>query len=214
MSLNKLSYDKCSYEQVLGESLGPGFYQLTTPPNSCKPCHSTDPRIRLQSTGVSLNRDSSLVDIDSELLGITRNASSCSSRKFNPYDQCLKDSKLCIEVEKTPIDFDDCFINTEDTRLSNPPCNLRGTGWNRWEWLCKNPQENIEEPFDTLIDSRTLSKINHRPCVPTPIDQYEVYPDVNEKEECDTIIGIKNTCAVPTSPPSIQWQSLDRINNY
>ena len=45
MSLNKLSYDKCSYDQVLGESLGPGFYQLTTPPNSCKPCHSTDPRI-------------------------------------------------------------------------------------------------------------------------------------------------------------------------
>ena len=67
MSLNRLSYDKCSYEQVLGESVGPGFYQLTTPPNLCKPCHSTDPRIRLQSTGVSLNKNTDLVDIDSEV---------------------------------------------------------------------------------------------------------------------------------------------------
>lgn len=214
MSLNRLAYDNCSYEQVLGESLGPGFYQLTTPPNTCNPCHSTDPRIRLQSTGVSLNQNTNLVDIDSELLGITRNFSNCNKRQFNPNDKCLNNSKLCIESEKTPIEFNDCFKHTEDTRLSNPPCNLRGTGWNRWEWLCKNPQENIEEPFDSLIDSRTLSKINHRPCIPKPIDQFNVYPDVKEEQNCNTINNIQNTCSVPTSPPSIQWQSLDIINQY
>lgn len=214
MSLNRLSYDKCSYEQVLGESVGPGFYQLTTPPNLCKPCHSTDPRIRLQSTGVSLNKNTSLVDVDSELLGLTRNFSKCSSRKYNPNEQCLPNNKLCLSLDKTPIEFNDCFTNTEDTRLSNPPCNLRGTGWNRWEWLCKNPQENIEEPFDSLIDSRTLSKINHRPCIPEPIDQFNVFPDNNEQNSCETIKDIKNTCSVPTFPPSVQWQSLDLINQY
>ena len=42
----------------------------------------------------------------------------------------------------------DCYIPAEDTRLSNPSCNLRGTGWNRWEWLCLNPQDRVEIPFD------------------------------------------------------------------
>ena len=214
MSLNRLAYDNCSYEQVLGESLGPGFYQLTTPPNTCKPCHSTDPRIRLQTTGVSLNKDTHIVDVDSELLGLTRNASNCSAKQFNPNNPCITNSKLCIDMEKTPIEFDDCFKNTEDTRLSNPPCNLRGTGWNRWEWLCKNPKENIENPFDSLIDSRTLAKINHRPCIPEPMEQFTVYPDVKEEKNCETIEDLKNTCSVPTSPPSIQWQSLDLINKY
>ena len=37
--------------------------------------------------------------------------------------------------QKELISFDNCFKGSEDTRLSNPPCNLRGTGWNRWEWL-------------------------------------------------------------------------------
>ena len=41
-------------------------------------------------------------------------------------------------------DFKECDMPTaEETRQSNPPCNLRGTGWNRWEWLCKNPQKHI-----------------------------------------------------------------------
>ena len=36
-SINKLQYDLCAYKQVLGETTGPGFYQLSTPPN--KLCH-------------------------------------------------------------------------------------------------------------------------------------------------------------------------------
>jgi hypothetical protein len=47
---------------------------------------------------------------------------------------------------------------TDDSRLSNPPCNLRGTGWNRWEWLCLNPQERVEIPFDWNITYNGVSK--------------------------------------------------------
>ena len=50
----------------------------------------------------------------------------------------------------------DCQIPAEDTRLSNPSCNLRGTGWNRWEWLCLNPQEKVEVPFDYNISNRII----------------------------------------------------------
>ena len=74
--------------------------------------------------------------------------------------------------QKGPLThFKDCDVAPrEDTRLSNPINNLRGTGWNRWEWLCLNPQERVLMPFDHAIN-RIVVKDNHRPCVPTPIDE-------------------------------------------
>ena len=62
------------------------------------------------------------------------------------------------------------------TRLSNPSCNLRGTGWNRWEWLCDNPQERVLMPFDTNISNRLVVKDNHRPVIPKLIDQTPILP--------------------------------------
>ena len=73
MSFNRLPYDICSYKHELAESVGTGMYQLGTPPNNCEPCHASDPRIKLQSQGVSISRNTALIDIDSELMGITRN---------------------------------------------------------------------------------------------------------------------------------------------
>ena len=227
MSFNRLPYDNCSYKQVLRETTGPGFYNLTTPPNSCEPCHPKDPRVRLQSLGVSLNKNTHLIDIDSELIGISRNSSKCPERKYLPdcqsSQQCgaqtgkgsqKNNSKLNINMEKEQIPFTDCFTESVDTRLNNPPCTLRGTGINRWEWLCKNPQANIEEPFDFQISSRVLSKINHRPCVPRPLDQFNTHPEYNDEEVCDNLEPLKNTCAVPTGPQSVQWQSIERITQY
>lgn len=227
MSFNRLPYDNCSYNQVLKETTGPGFYQLTTPPNMCEPCHPKDPRVRLQTTGVSLNKNTHLTDIDSELVGITRNLSDCPDRRYLPDCQSSQhcggqtgkgygknNSKVNISSEKETIPFTDCFTASEDTRLSNPACNLRGTGINRWEWLCKNPQNDIEEPFDFQISSRILSKINHRPCIPEPIDQFNTHPEYNDEVVCDNLEPLKDTCAVPTGPQSVQWQSLDTISKY
>jgi hypothetical protein len=43
-------------------------------------------------------------------------------------------------------------------RLTNPPCTLRATGWNRWDSLPHQPQLTFETPFDFFIPSRTLDK--------------------------------------------------------
>ena len=67
--------------------------------------------------------------------------------------------------------YRDCLMTSEETRTTNPACNLRGTGWNRWEWLCLDPQERVEIPFDHNINNRILVKDNHRPCIPKPLDQ-------------------------------------------
>ena len=75
----------------------------------------------------------------------------------------------------------DCDNWVENTRISNPSCNLRGTGWNRWEWLCENPQERVLMPFDTNISNRLVVKDNHRPVIPKLIDQNPILPSPSRK---------------------------------
>jgi hypothetical protein len=82
MSFSRLNYDSCSYKQVLFESVGPGNYQLGTPPISCDYCYPMPPTVRMQGTGVSIDRSVPLVDQHSELLNITRKASKCCEKKW------------------------------------------------------------------------------------------------------------------------------------
>jgi len=225
MSWNHQIYDMCSYKYELAQTTGPGIYGLVRPNNACMPCLPNDPRIVAQSQGVSISKNTSLIDIDSELIGITRNLTRCPDRKYIP-DQnasfqcgaqtgkvrngCRPTDKLCIDNTQV-LSFNDCGLNTEDTRLSNPPCTLRGTGWNRWEWLPKDPQDRVTEPFDFQINTKILSKDNHRPCVPRPIDQMLAYPKANNTPICETIVPVSQ---VPTMPPSVTWQREGIIAQY
>ena len=65
---------------------------------------------------------------------------------------------------------------SEDTRFTNPASTLRGTGINRWQWLCKDPQTNALEGFDHSVSSRIIVKDNHRPLIPVAFDQTAVLP--------------------------------------
>lgn len=178
MSSNRLDYDVRAYEKVINESVGPGYYQLSKPPVGCKPCFNNNPDVRLQFNGNSIAKNKLLIDVDSELMGLTRNISKDPEKKYQkPEDDDEGNPKQGIELQH----FDDCHFPVEHTKLSNPPCTLRGTGWNRWEWLCKNPQEQVIIPFEWNINDKLLAKDNHRPCIPTPIDQTNVLPDINNK---------------------------------
>jgi len=208
MSFNKLKYDTCSYKQVLEESTGPGEYQLASPHVSCEPCFNKDPRFRLQKNGVSLNTRMNMIDTDSELMNITRSQSNCSEKKFNPKFNNAGN----IENPSDMLHLTECQnLTTEDTRLSNPPCTLRGTGWNRWEWLCQDPQERVLIPFDYEIDTRNNVRDNHRPCIPEPLDPSESLPSPTNEPIMNNIEKVKG---VPTGPPSVQWRSIEEIRNY
>jgi hypothetical protein len=56
------------------------------------------------------------------------------------------------------VNAPDLTLGTTYQKYSNPPCTLRASGWNRWEYLPHNPQDNFETPFDFFIPSRTQSK--------------------------------------------------------
>ena len=208
MSFNRLNYDTCSYKQSLAESIGSCEYQLGTPQSTCTPCFNKDPRYRLQRNGVSLEKRQSMIDIDSELLNIVRDASNCSQKKHVP--TFTKDGDLYQGDEK--LHFEDCnMITTEDTRLSNPACNLRGTGWNRWEWLCIDPQERVLIPFDYVINTQLVVRDNHRPCIPTPLDQALGLPTAKDEP---IVTNIESTRAAPTGPASVQWRDARTVRNY
>ena len=82
----------------------------------------------------------------------------------------------------------DGFFPQEYTRLDNPASNIKGVGPNRFQWLCLDPQDKVafnagdsRLPFNWNISSRTIAKDNNRPCLPTPFDQYAVYPKESKK---------------------------------
>ena len=95
-----------------------------------------------------------MIDTDSELLNIMRMY--LSKKKFNPEFNNAGN----IQNPSDMLHLTECEnLTTEDTRLSNPPNTLRGTGWNRWEWLCQDPQERVLVPFDYEISTATTAAI-------------------------------------------------------
>ena len=83
----------------------------------------------------------------------------------NPQGTFRKNGQRC--TDNNLVDFPSCSFNTEDTRLSNPPSTLKGTGVNRFQPLCFNPQEKIFFPGEYQTSTRLVFRDNHRPCVPS-----------------------------------------------
>ena len=201
MSFTKLAYDKDTYQINLKQSERPGSYHIEKPSVSSKQCYPYPVSVIPQKQGVSVFKNRLQVDVSSELLGITRKASDAPSKKYNPECQTSCDTGYpcgqgvigkCSGLKSGQHAGDEqlshgenCFIPAEETRTSNPSCNLRGTGWNRWEWLCNDPQANIELKFPNNVSNRILVKDNHRAHIPNPIDVNACLPnnsDVGYKE--------------------------------
>lgn len=203
MSFSKLSYDNCAYEKYLEESTGTGEYMLNTPSVDCgdKHCFFPSPNIRLDKTGVAVCDNKALIDVDSELLGLNMKQVKCpKERTF--------DSSFC--ENKDLKDCDNKFLIAEDTKLSNPSCNLRGTGWNRFDFLHENPQDKAIMGFEREIQNRLIVKDNHRPCLPTPKkDMAQPYDDENCYTDVEYVPETlyKDNKAMPF----IHWRSCDEI---
>jgi hypothetical protein len=204
MSFTRLDYDTCTYKHTLKQSVGTGDYMLNTPTIECQRCFSFDPAVNMQKgAGGAECGDKPLVDVDSELIGITRKASNCPTEKFIPSREAFCTYKTMPDCRGLP---------KEDTRMSNPPCTLRGNGWNRWEWLCKNPQENAMVPFDFNINNRLIVKDNHRPCVPKPLSTLPVLPP--DHFSGDVYTGGQACGANSAEIPSVHWRKACEYKAY
>jgi hypothetical protein len=162
MSWNRMSEDPQEVWTELRQSSGPGTYHLSRP-MKCSSPFVADPFLSSQGAQVSICGDRPLVDVDSELIGITRKAMRC------PQGLYAAGTPACsLKHPRTDESLNSQF-EPEDTRSSNPTCTLRGTGWNRFEWLCEDPQRFAEIPFETEVNNRAVVKDTHRPLIPRPM---------------------------------------------
>ena len=206
-AFNRLSYDVNTYQYDVQQSVGPGAYSLGTPMPHCQPCFARDTRVTNGTTGGSECADRPAVDVGSELLGITRRATNCPTGKFMP------GKGDCGALRQFP----DCRSSpeTEDTRLSNPPCTLRCTGWNRWQWLCQDPQARALVPFDWNVSNRLVVKDNHRPHLPKPIDPRQVLPAAHDSPAAGSQPIPPAPCAqadaFPAEPTQMHWRTCGEM---
>jgi hypothetical protein len=201
MSFTKLPYDPCAYKTTLEESMRPGDYMINAPKVDCvNNCFIKSPYIRLDKKNIGTCKNRELVDVHSELLGLNRKLTECPKKmEF--------DSEYCDNNEL--VDCDSTFMSPEDTLLSNPACTLRGTGWNRWEWLNENPQEKAITPFLTDIQNKTIVKDNHRACIPIVDKMNDVLP--NDNNTCYTDKDVEQIYHEKEMIPFIHWRSCDDI---
>jgi glutaredoxin len=201
MSFTKLPYDPCAYKTSLEESMKTGVYMLNTPKVDCgENCFIQSPYIRLDKKNVGMCKNREIVDVHSELLGLNRVLTECPLKK--EFDPKYCENNILAECENT-------FLSPEDTKLSNPSCTLRGTGWNRWESLRTNPQDKAITPFLTDIQNKTIIKDNHRPCIPNVNAMNNVLP--NDNNTCYTDKDAEHLYKESKSIPFIHWRSCSDI---
>lgn len=191
MAQASLSYDPCSYSEKLRRTIGPGMYRVGRPANDCGECARdvpADPYLRWQEWGPGFCPVGAAVDDESELYGLSYKNTKCSKDQYLPGKYNARG--ICTASGTGA----GCAVPTEEPRLTNPPCTLRGTGWNRWEWLCWNPQERAIQEFAWNTNQSLVFKDNHRPCVELPQDQSAFYPKAVPTQPTDWIALAQARC--------------------
>jgi hypothetical protein len=100
MSWNRTKYDQCAYRKDLSQSTSPMIYSLD--PNKFYNNTNCRPNFGLiAGNNVSVTSDN-MVDLESDLIGITRQASKCPERKYLPH------CRHCDETSGLPCGTEGC----------------------------------------------------------------------------------------------------------
>jgi len=160
MSFTRIKYDNCRVDKKLEEMTGIGRYILNTPGPGDNLCFFEDPQIRLQKWGANLRhvKGGAPIDIDSDLMGITRPLSKdCKELKY-PFKGIIKSEKVEYPQNKTTI--------TQQSRTTHPSWMYRDLEQSNRYPLFINPQEHVFSPFHSNINTRLLERDNHIPEIP------------------------------------------------
>ena len=80
MSFNRLKYDNCAYSKEIEESTSPlDYYLFKGKYENCKQCPTGSYTNNLEF--------GSKINVESELIGLTRPESKCPDKKYNPKNQ-------------------------------------------------------------------------------------------------------------------------------
>jgi len=141
------SYGLDNNRSVEVMSAGPSVYTFQTEHEPSKPVYPWAPTTRIQKGGASVAEN--LVDVDSELMNLTRKLSNNPREQYQPGQGFQPTQPL-----------QDGHFHQDSSRLTNNAQELRGTGWNRWEPLFFDPQKNSVEPFRRLGTNTVLDTLD------------------------------------------------------
>jgi hypothetical protein len=131
-------------------STGPGRWALGVPNAYGNAAFVATPTTINQRWGAAHDMTSTKTDVESDLKNLGRPTVRTTCGQYQPEQGQAVAQRLTAMPEAD-------FPQTA-SHLVDPPCTLRGTGINRWQWLCENPQENVMVPFEYLVDSRHAAK--------------------------------------------------------
>jgi hypothetical protein len=239
-SFNNLMYDANTYATDLRQSTAPLNYRLDPSfSNSCQPCLSNDVGY-IGRQGVSIGTQHSLIDTDSNLRLLNYRNSRDPAMKYHPSCEstqqaqtggcsCSSQGFSCgahgypcgggispvinqqpNQCQDPKYNYGKCNLYTDYSRLTNPSCNLRGTGVNRFQPMCLNFQDETRwlNPNEVNISYRLVAKDNHRPKIPVPMDQTLALPDPDAKAP-NTTPDAENCWGVFLSPMNDYYKDLN-----
>jgi hypothetical protein len=127
-------------------------YYLGKPNHQCDVSFPVEATTRIQFAGDSFPQGKWRTDVESDLKNINRLGTRVRSdaHQYNPATNEFNNTSYTAAPDSSiPMGFN---------KLTNPPCTLRATGWNRWIDMPHQAQATFETPFDFLIPSRDLDK--------------------------------------------------------
>ena len=133
-------------------SNGISGYMLDTVKVDSDSLYPNDPSIKYQNSGLYKNSNSKFMDVNSEILNITRPLT-------KDVNSVWTGGSVIDEVEFKGLNF-----SSKYSRLDEPAIELRGQTKNRWIVLPIDPQENAIEPFKRLGTNTHLSLVDHYNC--------------------------------------------------
>ena len=165
MSFTRFNYDPCRTKKLLEESTGPGRYMLNKPGWGNKPCFFDDPQIRMQEWGTNLRRvpGGAPIDINSDLLGITRPLTKDCTKKEFPFSGVVFSAKK--EYPTCGQEF------TSQSRATHPSFLYRDLEQSNRYPLFLNPQENVCMPFQNNLNTQLLERDSFTPKIPCPMNK-------------------------------------------
>jgi hypothetical protein len=127
-------------------------YYLNAPGINCPASYPVDATTRIQKSGASWVNGQWKTDVESDLKNINRLGTRVrdNAASYNPKTNAFNKMALHPAADES---LPELF-----NRMTNPPCTLRATGWNRWQPLIHDPQLTFETPFDFFIPSRMQDK--------------------------------------------------------
>lgn len=160
MAFTRFHDDPCRITKQLQESTAPGKWNINTPGNGLDPGFMEDPQLRLQKWGA--NTRTNIIDVQSDLMGLTRNLNRDCVRN-NMYEQ--------YEAQSEKMNFKSHKPFVDETRATHPAWMYRDLEQTKYAILPLDPQEHVCMPFQNNLDTRILEKDNWKPKIPVLSDE-------------------------------------------